>query len=235
MIPASLQSQYTPLARPPSAARPAHVLLACTGSVASIKVPLMVQALLKYAHVHVHVVATKASLHFFDKDSLSPAPYTTSDLAALNRAAGTPEEAALHAQVPRVCVWTDEEEWSSWTQVGDPVLHIELRRWADLVLIAPCSADTLAKICHGLCDNVLTSFLRALSPSTPTWLFPAMNTLMYLHPFTAPQLEQVQTQLGYQVYGPISKRLACGDLGTGAMCEWKDIVAMVVDHFGLQL
>lgn len=80
--------------------------------------------------MHVHVVATKASLHFFDKDSLSPAPYTTSDLAALNRAAGTPEEAALHAQVPRVCVWTDEEEWSSWTQVGDPVLHIEVRTFA---------------------------------------------------------------------------------------------------------
>ena len=58
-----------------------------------------------------------------------------------------------------------------------------------------------------------TSFLRALSPSTPTVLFPAMNTLMYMHPLTAKQLAIARHELGYEVVGPISKLLACGDLG----------------------
>lgn len=111
---------------------------------------------------------------------------------------------------------------------------IQLRRWADIVLIAPCSANTLAKLAHGLCDNVVTSFLRALSPSTPTLLFPAMNTLMYMHPHTEKQLAIARDELNYEVYGPIEKRLACGDLGTGAMFEWADIVALVVERFELR-
>ena len=52
----------------------------------------------------------------------------------------------------------------SWKKIGDPILHIELRRWADLVLIAPCSANTLAKLAGGLCDDLSTSMLRALPP-----------------------------------------------------------------------
>lgn len=103
-------------------------------------------------------------------------------------------------------------------------LLVQLRRWADVVLVAPCSANTLAKLVHGLCDNVLvrerrrahltqTSLMRALSPTTPTWLFPAMNTLMYMHPLTERQLHTVR-ELGYEVHGPIEKRLACGDFGT---------------------
>lgn len=69
-------------------------------------------------------------------------------------------------------VWTDEDEWSVSTckfqmqfgrfnepcqgsyKIGDPILHIELRRWADIVLVAPCSANSLSKIAHGLCDNL---------------------------------------------------------------------------------
>lgn len=68
-------------------------------------------------------------------------------------------------------MWTDDDEWSvstyitmtiagSYTviqntfDIGDPILHIELRRWADVVLVAPCSANTLSKIAHGLCDNL---------------------------------------------------------------------------------
>jgi phosphopantothenoylcysteine synthetase/decarboxylase len=84
-----------------------------------------------------------------------------------------------------VRVWTDEDEWSvrfvlacsicplnccpkqSWKKIGDPILHIELRRWADLVLIAPCSANTLAKLAGGICDDLSTSLLRALPPILP--------------------------------------------------------------------
>jgi phosphopantothenoylcysteine decarboxylase len=61
-----------------------------------------------------------------------------------------------------------------------------------------------------------------------------MNTLMYAHPLTARHLDVVENIIGYQVRGPIEKRLACGDLGAGAMVEWTDIVGEVVQRFGLE-
>ena len=60
-----------------------------------------------------------------------------------------------------------------------------------------------------------------------------MNTLMYEHPLTAHHLRTIKEVIGYTVVGPIGKQLACGDIGVGAMTEWKDIVAIVVDQFGL--
>lgn len=96
--------------------------------------------------------------------------------------------------------------------------------------------------------------MRALSPSTPTYIFPAMNTLMYEHPLTAEHLRVVKDVIKYNVVGPIGKALACGDigefsatqylifhsngqacLGVGAMSEWKDIVQIVVDRFQLRV
>jgi len=132
-----------------------------------------------------------------------------------------------------VNVWTDDDEWAPDYRIGDPILHIELRRWADVVLIAPCSANTLAKIANGICDNLVTSLLRALAPTTPTYVYPAMNTLMYEHPLTAQHIRTVRDVIGYDVVGPVSKSLACGDVGVGAMVEWRDIVASVVERFTL--
>ncbi|GAA5853456.1 hypothetical protein JCM3766R1_000772 [Sporobolomyces carnicolor] len=189
--------------------RPLHVLLACSGSVASVKIPLIVAELLTYDRVQVQVVSTKSALHFFDKEKL---------------------ERDHQGQVK---VWTDAEEWAGWSKIGDPILHIELRRWADLVLVAPCSANTLAKLNHGLCDNILTSLLRALPRHVPVTIYPAMNTHMYSHPLTARQLSFVRDDLGYRVEGPIPKKLACGDIGIGAMTEWLAIVQHVVDEYQL--
>jgi phosphopantothenoylcysteine decarboxylase len=70
-----------------------------------------------------------------------------------------------------------------------------------------------------------------LAPTTPTYVFPAMNTLMYEHPLTALHVRTIREVIGYNVVGPISKNLACGDLGIGAMVEWRDIVAAVVERF----
>ncbi|THH06089.1 hypothetical protein EW145_g4332 [Phellinidium pouzarii] len=163
-----------------------HVVLITTGSVASVKAPLIVQELLKYANVRVEVVATDASLTFYDP------------VLVVN--AGSR-------------VWTNKDEWVTGYKIGDPILHIELRRWADVVLVAPCSANTLAKMAAGLCDNLATSLLRALAPTTPTYVFPAMNTLMYEHPLTAEHVQIVRDVLRYEVVGPIGKGLACGDVG----------------------
>ncbi|KAF7976931.1 hypothetical protein HWV62_5344 [Athelia sp. TMB] len=185
-----------------------HVLLMTTGSVASVKAPLIVEALLAYQNVKVEVVATNASLEFYDRQQITKAGSR---------------------------VWTNEDEWTGTYKIGDPILHIELRRWADVVLVAPCSANTLAKIAQGLCDNLATSLLRALAPTTPTFVFPAMNTHMYEHPLTQQHVRTIREVIGYNVVGPIGKALACGDIGMGAMTEWKDIVQIIVDRFRLVL
>lgn len=134
---------------------------------------------IQHGNVQVHVVASAASLRFFDAqqvhrlDAIAAQDYTVADLAAENAGAqrrwlGEQDTPEARKRVPRARVWTDDDEWSAWAKLGDPVLHIEvrqrtgkcrltqqLRRWADIVLLAPCSADTLAKVAHGLCDNLL--------------------------------------------------------------------------------
>nr|DAD35122.1 TPA_asm: hypothetical protein HUJ06_005762 [Nelumbo nucifera] len=92
-----------------------HILLAASGSVAAIKFGSLCHCFSEWAEVR--AVATKSSLHFIDRTSL-------------------PKDVVLY---------TDEDEWSSWKKIGDNVLHIELRRWADVMVIAPLSANTLAK------------------------------------------------------------------------------------------
>ncbi|KAK0244085.1 flavoprotein [Armillaria nabsnona] len=185
-----------------------HILLITTGSVASVKAPLIVKELLKYDKVKVQVVSTGPSLAFFKREDIEDGD---------------------------IRVWTDKDEWPMSFKIGDPILHIELRRWADVVLVAPCSANTLSKIANGSCDNLVTSLMRALAPTTPTYIFPAMNTLMYDHPLTAEHLRVVRDVVKYTVVGPIGKGLACGDVGLGAMTEWRDIVRIVVEKFQLNL
>lgn len=124
-----------------------------------------------------------------------------------------------------VRVLGEVDEWQ-WTRVGDPVLHIELRKWADVFVIAPLSANTLAKVSNGLCDNLLTSVARAWDFSKPMFVAPAMNTAMWEHPITSRQLAEI-CRWGVRIIPPVSKVLACGDVGNGALAEIETIVAAV--------
>lgn len=141
-----------------------------------------------------------------------------------------------------VCLYTSwivapDEEWKSWNVLGDPVLHIDLRDWADIVVIAPLSAHTLAKLANGLCNDTLTCVLRAWDlghgtrPGKPGVIAPAMNTAMYNHPVT---LKQMETLVGFWKdpsqcvsVAPITKTLACGEVGDGALAEVDTIVDAV--------
>ncbi|XP_072960409.1 phosphopantothenoylcysteine decarboxylase-like [Typha angustifolia] len=173
-----------------------RVLLAASGSVAAIKFECLCRIFSEWAEVR--AVATKSSLHFLDKTTF-----------------------------PRdVIFYTDDDEWSSWKKIGDEVLHIELRKWADLMVIAPLSANTLAKIAGGLCDNLLTCIVRAWDYSKPLYVAPAMNTFMWTNSFTQRHLETI-SELGISLIPPITKRLACGDYGTGAMAEPSVILTTV--------
>jgi phosphopantothenoylcysteine decarboxylase len=125
-------------------------------------------------------------------------------------------------------VHSDEKEWSTWNKRADPVLHIELRKWADVMVVAPLSANSLAKLATGLCDNLLTCVARAWDmKSKPLLVAPAMNTQMWNHPLTAHHLDTLQSW-DYTVIQPVSKTLMCGDTGMGAMASVDAIVDAVV-------
>mmetsp|Transcript_40745 Transcript_40745/g.95857 ORF Transcript_40745/g.95857 Transcript_40745/m.95857 type:complete len:352 (-) Transcript_40745:85-1140(-) len=170
-------------------ARP-KVLLGLTGSVASIKALELVENLARFANVR--VLTTQKGAHFFDKD-------------AIERTTG-------------VQVFTDEDEWALWNGRGDPVQHIDLRRWADVLVVAPLSANTLAKLAQGLCDNLLTCTVRAWDWNKPLVVAPAMNTAMWNHPCTKSHLSALESW-GVRVIPPVRKVLICGEDGVGAMAS----------------
>jgi phosphopantothenoylcysteine decarboxylase len=198
----------------------ANVLLGVTGSVAAVKTPEVVAALAGDGHA-VKVVATTAAVYFFDREPL------------------------------RAVLTTDADEWpGDRFSRGDPVLHIELRKWADVFAIAPLDANTLAKLAVGLSDNCLTCVWRAWDPAKPVVLAPAMNTLMWQNPFTRRHLRALAADFGaghlpghldedllvtlmnercrgLRVAPPVSKLLACGDVGVGAMAAVPDVAAAV--------
>jgi phosphopantothenoylcysteine decarboxylase / phosphopantothenate---cysteine ligase len=99
--------------------------------------------------------------------------------------------------------------------------HIELAKWADLCLIAPASANTIAKITYGLADDLLTTVL--LATAAPIVVCPAMNQQMYHQAITQQNLKLL-SQRGFEILGPASGAQACGDVGLGRMLEPKDIV-----------
>lgn len=174
------------------------VLIGCCGSVATIKLPLLANSFLKNG-CEVEVVMTKHACHFAPPKDVTPI----------------------------VKVHLDEEEWTTWQHRGDPVVHIELGRWADIFVIAPLDANTLAKMANGLCDNLLTCTARAWDLQKPLYFCPAMNTRMWEHPITSTQVEILKSW-GYQEIPCISKTLMCGDTGTGAMAEVETIIQTVL-------
>lgn len=120
-------------------------------------------------------------------------------------------------------IYLDEHEWQMWKQRGDPVLHIDLVKWADIFVIAPLDANTLGKISSGMCDNLLTCVARAWDMEKPLIFCPAMNTKMFNHPLTRKQIAELR-DFGYHEIKPVSKSLICGDVGMGAMAEYQTIV-----------
>jgi phosphopantothenoylcysteine decarboxylase/phosphopantothenate--cysteine ligase len=107
---------------------------------------------------------------------------------------------------------------------GDAFQHIYLTRRAELMLVAPCTANVLAKIAHGLADDVLTA--TVLARDVPLILAPAMNDLMWRNPATQANVAQVMGR-GIRVLDVGQGDLACGEVGAGRMMEPSDIVRAV--------
>ncbi|KAF6222475.1 hypothetical protein HO173_013441 [Letharia columbiana] len=191
-----------------------HLLLAASGSVATIKLPLIISSFETHPNLSIRVIVTKAATKFLAGQS--PEQPTVPSLALL----------------PHVdAVYLDEDEWiDPWTR-HSKILHIELRRWAHLLAIVPMSANLLAKVTGGLCDDLLTTVIRAWDVKRAIIAAPAMNQMMWLNPITAKQLAILAEEWDwFEILSPQVKQLACGDVGQGAMCDWHEIVAVIEER-----
>ena len=110
-----------------------------------------------------------------------------------------------------------------WDEANEAAMsHIELARWADTILVAPATANLIAKLALGIADDLLTTLV--LASSAKLALAPAMNMQMYLAATTQAHLATLQAR-GAQLIGPASGEQACGDIGPGRMVEPLEIVA----------
>ena len=110
---------------------------------------------------------------------------------------------------------------------GDAMAHIEWAKWADAAVIAPLTANTMAKLAIGLADDALTTTFMAIPSDTPVLLAPAMNTEMWAHPATQRNRRWLDELKRYRFADPISKRLACGDTGIGGLQEVADLLSAI--------
>ena len=188
-----------------------HLLLAASGSVATIKLPLIITSFQNLPNLSIRVVLTKAASHFLAGQS--PEQPTVASLTSLPNVDG---------------VHLDEDEWlDPWTR-DSKILHIELRRWAHLLAVVPMSANLLAKVTGGLCDDLLTNVIRAWDVKRAIVAAPAMNQMMWEHPITAKQVAILAEEWHwFEILSPQVKELACGDVGQGGMCDWREIVAVI--------
>lgn len=191
------------------------ILLGLTGSVATVLYDKLIEKFMEIGEVS--VILTERAEHFVSKDFNG------------------------------IRVFRDKDEWQ-WYQPledtatpfgkqgyyrdkwekNDPVLHIKLRDIHSALVIAPCSANTLAKISNGLCDNLLTTVARAWDRSRPFIIAPAANTHMWEHPITNEQLNVFTSFSRNNVWvHPQSKMLACGTNGMGALANISDILNVV--------
>jgi phosphopantothenoylcysteine decarboxylase/phosphopantothenate--cysteine ligase len=106
--------------------------------------------------------------------------------------------------------------------------HISLARWADMILIAPATANFIAKLANGLADDLLSTL--CLAADAPIVLAPAMNQAMWSNPATQENMTRVKSY-GHRVWGPDEGDQACGETGPGRMLEPEDLAQRVQNHF----
>jgi len=114
-----------------------------------------------------------------------------------------------------------------WDEAAEAAMgHIELARWADRVVVAPATADILAKLAHGLADDLVSTL--CLATTAPIAVAPAMNNRMWLHPATQANVATLRAR-GVQVIGPDDGAQACGEFGPGRLREPPDIVTALAE------
>ena len=171
------------------------ILLGISGGIAAYKTASLVRLFIK-AGAHVQVIMTPASKDFIT-------PLTLSTLSK------NPVYSGFYNQ---------EDENGKWNN------HVELALWADMMVIAPATANTLSKMTNGTCDNLLIAVY--LSAKCPVYFAPAMDLDMYIHPSTLDSFKKLE-QFGNTMIPAESGELASGLSGEGRMAEPENIVAFI--------
>ncbi|QBK25583.1 bifunctional phosphopantothenoylcysteine decarboxylase/phosphopantothenate--cysteine ligase CoaBC [Ureibacillus thermophilus] len=108
------------------------------------------------------------------------------------------------------------------------IAHIDLADWADLIIVAPATANIIGKLANGIADDMLTTTL--LAATCPVWIAPAMNVHMYDHPAVKRNIAQLAKD-GYSFIEPSEGYLACGYVGKGRLEEPEKITELVIQFF----
>ncbi|MCW8824948.1 MAG: bifunctional phosphopantothenoylcysteine decarboxylase/phosphopantothenate--cysteine ligase CoaBC [Gammaproteobacteria bacterium] len=182
-----------------------RILLAVSGGIAAYKIPELVRQLIK-SGAEVRVIMTHSACQFV-----------------------TPLTLQIVSEHP---VYADlfELEQAATETPGSQMSHIELARWADLILVAPATANTIAKISQGMADDLLSTTL--LASSAPLMVAPAMNSQMWESDATQDNITLL-TQRGITIVGPASGELACGEVGAGRLVEPSELLKALNDHFAI--
>ncbi len=160
------------------------------------------------------------------------AAYKTPNLVRGLRAAGAEVQVVLTDNAHQFVTATSLQAVSGapvrqdlWDEHAEAAMgHIELARWADTVLIAPATANTIAKLANGMADDLLTTL--CLATTATVWVAPAMNQQMFTHPASQANLKTIAA-MGYRLIGPESGEQACGEVGPGRMTEPEDIISAI--------
>ncbi|MFY7811808.1 MAG: flavoprotein, partial [Flavobacterium sp.] len=179
------------------------ILLAISGGIAAYKTAHLTRLFIK-AGASVQIVMTPASLDFIT-------PLTLSTLS----------KNPVYSQF-----YTDEEKGKLWNN------HVELALWADLIVVAPATANTLSKMAHGICDNLLLA--TYLSAKCKVYIAPAMDLDMYKHGSTKENLDKL-IEFGNKIIPAESGELASGLHGEGRMAEPENIIEFISNDLSLSL
>lgn len=166
--------------------------------------------------------------------SASVAVYKACDLASKLTQAGhrvrallTPNAARLVSPQVFEAVTGEPAASSEWGDGRRTAMdHIDNAKWAQLVLVAPASADLVARLAHGFAQDLVDTTLLAVAPNVPRLLCPAMNPTMLAHPAVARNLATLVAD-GWELVEPGDGHHACGDVGRGRLAEPADIVTRV--------
>ena len=162
------------------------------------------------------------------------AAYKTAELVRLLRADGALVRVVMTAAAAEFIgartfrALTGETVFCRWSDDRTGMDHIELARWADRILIAPATADSLARLAHGRADDLLAAI--CLASEAPLMVAPAMNQAMWRHAATRANVELLRGR-GVQVFGPADGEQACGEVGPGRMLQAQDLLQALADAF----
>lgn len=125
---------------------------------------------------------------------------------------------------------TSRPVYSDLFQAGKAMDHIDLMKWADLIILCPATANQINKMSSGIGDDVLSTLFLAHDFKKPYWVVPAMNEKMWNHPATQLSLQKLR-EWGLKILEPAVGRQACGDIGPGRMLEPELIESLIRSHF----